>query len=97
MPNNFNDEEKTIWATTETSTILKRLGVKKKVNFTHQSVTKSVRFQVPKAASMNMTVFWYVALFSMIEDDRRFRGAYCHQFCQICYRYRIQNSKDQSR
>jgi hypothetical protein len=56
MPNNFNDEEKTIWATTETSTILKRLGVKKKVNFTHQSVTKSVRFRVPTAASMNMTM-----------------------------------------
>jgi hypothetical protein len=39
-----------------------------------------VRFQVLTAASTKMTVFWDVALCSLAENDRRFRGAYClHQ------------------
>jgi hypothetical protein len=36
-----------------------------------------VRFQVLTAASMKMTVFWDVAQCSVVEIDRRFRGAYC--------------------
>jgi hypothetical protein len=34
-----------------------------------------VRFQVPTAASMKMTVFWDVAPCNLVEVDRRFRGA----------------------
>jgi hypothetical protein len=36
-----------------------------------------VRFEVLTAASMKMTVFWYIAPCSLVEIDRRFRGAYC--------------------
>jgi hypothetical protein len=36
-------------------------------------------FQVLTAASMNMTVFWDVVPCSLVEIDRRFRGAYCIQ------------------
>jgi hypothetical protein len=36
-----------------------------------------MRFQVLTAVSMNMTVFWDVAPCSLVEIDRRFRGAYC--------------------
>jgi hypothetical protein len=35
-----------------------------------------LRFQVLTAASMKMTVFWDVALYSLVEVYRRFRGAY---------------------
>jgi hypothetical protein len=35
-----------------------------------------VRFQVLTAASMKLTVFWDVALCSLVEVYRRFRGAY---------------------
>jgi hypothetical protein len=39
-----------------------------------------VRFQVLTAASMKMTAFWNTAPCSLVEVDRRFRGAYClHQ------------------
>jgi hypothetical protein len=38
----------------------------------------ALRFQVLMAASMKVTVFWNVAPCSLIEIDRRFRGAYCH-------------------
>jgi hypothetical protein len=36
-----------------------------------------MRFQVFTAVSMKMTVFWDVALYGLVEIDRRFRGAYC--------------------
>jgi hypothetical protein len=36
-----------------------------------------VRFHVLTAASMKMFVFWDVAPCSLVEIDRRFRGAYC--------------------
>jgi hypothetical protein len=36
-----------------------------------------VRFQVLPAASMNLTDVWDVAPCSLVEVDRRFRGAYC--------------------
>jgi hypothetical protein len=26
---------------------------------------------------MKMTAFWDVALYALVEEDRRFRGAYC--------------------
>jgi hypothetical protein len=35
-----------------------------------------VRSQVLTAASMKMTAFWDIALCSLVEVDRRFRGAY---------------------
>jgi hypothetical protein len=35
------------------------------------------RFKVLTAASMKMTAFWDIAPCSLIEVDRRFRGAYC--------------------
>jgi hypothetical protein len=38
--------------------------------------TLYVRFQVFMAVSMKMTVFWNVAPCSLVEIDRRFRGAY---------------------
>jgi hypothetical protein len=40
----------------------------------------SVRFQVLKATSMNMAVFLDVAPCSLVEIDRRFRGAYRLQY-----------------
>jgi hypothetical protein len=36
-----------------------------------------VRFQVPTATSMKMTVIWDVAPCSLVEIVLRFRGAYC--------------------
>jgi hypothetical protein len=36
-----------------------------------------VKFQVPTAASMKITVFWDDAPCSLVEMDQRFRGAYC--------------------
>jgi hypothetical protein len=36
-----------------------------------------MRFQVLTAANMNMTVFWDVALCSLVQVYLRFRGAYC--------------------
>jgi hypothetical protein len=36
-----------------------------------------VRLQVLMAANMKMTVIWDVALCSLIETDRHFRGFYC--------------------
>jgi hypothetical protein len=35
------------------------------------------RFQVLTAKCMKMTVFWDVVPCSLLEIDRRFRGAYC--------------------
>jgi hypothetical protein len=35
-----------------------------------------MRFQVLKAASMKMTVFWDIAPCSLVEIDRRFGDAY---------------------
>jgi hypothetical protein len=41
---------------------------------------RDVTFQVLTAASMKMTAFWDVAPRSLVEVDRRLRGAYClHQ------------------
>jgi hypothetical protein len=36
-----------------------------------------VRFQILTATSMKMTVFWDVAPCSLVDNDRRYRGAYC--------------------
>jgi hypothetical protein len=36
-----------------------------------------VRFQVLKALSMKMTVFWDIAPCSLMEIAQRFSGAYC--------------------
>jgi hypothetical protein len=36
-----------------------------------------VRFQVLTEASMKMNVFWDVGPYSLVEVDRRFRGACC--------------------
>jgi hypothetical protein len=36
-----------------------------------------VRTQVLKATNMLMTVVWDVTLYSLVDKDRRFRGAYC--------------------
>jgi hypothetical protein len=36
-----------------------------------------VRFQVLAAASMMFRVFWFVAPYSYVEGDWRYRGAYC--------------------
>jgi hypothetical protein len=36
-----------------------------------------MRFQVLTAASIKMTAFRDIALCSIVEADRRFRGAYC--------------------
>jgi hypothetical protein len=38
-----------------------------------------VRFQVLKASSMKMVVFWDVTPCSLVDVNRRFRGAYCLQ------------------
>jgi hypothetical protein len=38
---------------------------------------KPVRMQVLTATSMKMTVLSHVVPFSLVETDRRFRGAYC--------------------
>jgi hypothetical protein len=38
-----------------------------------------VRFQVLMAVSMEMAVFWVVALCSLVEVYQHFRGACCHQ------------------
>jgi hypothetical protein len=35
------------------------------------------RFQVFTAASIKIIAFWDIALCSLVEVDRRFRGAYC--------------------
>jgi hypothetical protein len=37
----------------------------------------SVRFQILKAATMKMAVFWDAVPCSLIETDRRFRHSYC--------------------
>jgi hypothetical protein len=44
--------------------------------FPYSELDGVVRFQVLKAASM-MTAVWDIALFSLVEVNRRFRGAYC--------------------
>jgi hypothetical protein len=41
----------------------------------HKYSKRTVRFEVLKAASMKMTVSWEVALCSLVEVYRRFRGA----------------------
>jgi hypothetical protein len=38
---------------------------------------RSVRFQVLAAAGMKMTAFLDIAPCTLVEVDRRFRGAYC--------------------
>jgi hypothetical protein len=38
---------------------------------------KLLRFQVLTPASMKMKVSWDVALCSLVDTDRRFRGPYC--------------------
>jgi hypothetical protein len=39
--------------------------------------SRQMRFEVHTATRMKMTVFWDVAQCSLIDIDRRFRGAYC--------------------
>jgi hypothetical protein len=43
-----------------------------------QSISMLVRFQVLMTASMNMAVFWVVALCNLVDVYRRFRGACLH-------------------
>jgi hypothetical protein len=42
-----------------------------------ENITK-MRFEILTVTSMKMAVFWDVAPCSLIDIDRRFRGAYCH-------------------
>jgi hypothetical protein len=47
-----------------------------------------VRFQVLTTAIMKTVVFWDVAACSLVEIDRRFRGAYClHHWCVLVSAY----------
>jgi hypothetical protein len=41
------------------------------------NVAFRLRFKVLTVMSMKMDVFWEVALYSLVDIDRRFRGAYC--------------------
>jgi hypothetical protein len=47
------------------------------VNGPYPNQMNRVKFQVLKAASMKMAVFWVVARCNLVEVCRRFRGAYC--------------------
>jgi hypothetical protein len=40
-------------------------------------ITIQMRFQVLTAPSMKISVFWDVVPYSLVETDRRFRGAHC--------------------
>jgi hypothetical protein len=45
-----------------------------------------VRSEVLTAASTEMTVFWDVALYSLVEIDWCFKGAYClHREDDVCH------------
>jgi hypothetical protein len=48
----------------------------KSSDFIDNVLVTSMRFQVLKAASMNIT-FWVIAPYSLVEVDRRFRYSYC--------------------
>jgi hypothetical protein len=54
-----------------------------------------VRFEVLKAMSVKMAVFWDVAPCSLVDIDRRFIGAYClhyraaSQKTDVCRQRRI--------
>jgi hypothetical protein len=49
-----------------------------------------LRFQVLTAASVKVAIFWDIAPSSLVEIDRRFRGAYClhRQGDQACVGYK---------
>jgi hypothetical protein len=42
-----------------------------------KTLKKLVRFIVLTVAGMKITAFWDIALCSLLEANRRFRGAYC--------------------
>jgi hypothetical protein len=45
--------------------------------FLSSNSSNPVRFQVITAVSVKMTAFWDIAPRSLVEVNRRFRGAYC--------------------
>jgi hypothetical protein len=47
------------------------------MNSCFQSKATNLRFHVLTVASMKMKAFWGIAPYSLVEVDRRFRGAYC--------------------
>jgi hypothetical protein len=51
-----------------------------------------------KSTDIKMTVFWYVALCSLVEIDRHFRGAYClhHKSDEFLRDYTAQHPRRQS-
>jgi hypothetical protein len=62
------------------------------------SCRQYMRFQVLTATSMNTTVFWDVAPCSLVEMDRRFRGAHClhHQGIPNFYKTTRRNIPEDS-
>jgi hypothetical protein len=62
-----------IWGI-ETKSYKKTKNSRAEIRETHSRI-QSVRFEV-LTASMKMAVFWVVAQCSLVEVDRRFRGAY---------------------
>jgi hypothetical protein len=51
-----------------------------------------MRFQVLAAARMNMTPFWDISPWSLVESDRRFSGGYCLRHQSEYYFYFLWNS-----
>jgi hypothetical protein len=51
-----------------------------KLQLTKNELQLLVRSQGPTVPSMKMTVFWNVAPCSVVNIDRRFRGAYCFHY-----------------
>jgi hypothetical protein len=45
--------------------------------FTSVAISNFMRLQILTAASMTLTAFWDIPPCSLVEIDRRFRGAYC--------------------
>jgi hypothetical protein len=56
---------------------------------------EKVRFQVLTVASMKMTVFWNVALCSLVEVYRCFRGACCLHHQAYCPSTRLHGTTSQ--
>jgi hypothetical protein len=61
--------------------LLRNVGICLQVHLALQSrrqnIDRLVRFQVLTAASVKITVIWDFVSCSLVEVDRRFRGAYC--------------------
>jgi hypothetical protein len=52
-----------------------------------RQVAQQLRFQVLTVSSMNVSLFWNVAPYSLVDTDRHFRGAYClyHQGSKLVW------------